>query len=208
MQYQPSPNDETDDTVDASSSSPKKKLKADNDDDATGIVPTDNDVLLGRGAFINDHSGNRLFRTLALEHKAEFDAGNATEKREISTKVVQLTKGTDGMSYPDCLTIIPPCDAATNMSPINVIMCTMSLDRTPPGRFLKRASSAVQSPICLPDGNYELPPRGLEGPWEEVPEEQAFAKAMQTLRDLKKKVPTATTSETMTPEETQNELAV
>jgi hypothetical protein len=48
----------------------------------------------------------------------------------------------------------------------------------------------------------------LEGPWEEVPEEQAFAKAMQTLRDLKKKVPTATTSETMTPEETQNELAV
>ena len=116
MQNQTSPNDETDDTVDASSSSPKKKLKANNDDDdATGIVPTDNDVLLGRGAFINDHSGNRLFRTLALEHKAEFDAGNATEKREISTKVVQLTKGTDGMSYLDCLTIISPCDAETNI---------------------------------------------------------------------------------------------
>jgi len=58
----------------------------------------------------------------------------------------------------------------------------------------------------LPDGKYELPPRGLEGPWEVVPEEQAFAKALQVLRDLKTKV--ATSSGETAPDEAKNELTV
>jgi len=57
----------------------------------------------------------------------------------------------------------------------------------PPGRFLKRAPYALQEPILLSDGRYQLPPRGLEGPWEEVSDEKACAKATQVLRDIKLK---------------------
>ncbi len=43
----------------------------------------------------------------------------------------------------------------------------------------------MQEPVLLSDGKYQLPPRGLEGPWEEVTEEQACAKATQVMRDIK-----------------------
>ena len=43
----------------------------------------------------------------------------------------------------------------------------------------------MQEPVLLSDGKYQLPPRGLEGPWEEVIEEQACAKATQVMRDIK-----------------------
>ncbi len=49
----------------------------------------------------------------------------------------------------------------------------------------------MQEPVLLPDGKYELPPRGLEGPWEEVSEDQAYAKAIQVMRDSKAKAPTS-----------------
>ena len=55
----------------------------------------------------------------------------------------------------------------------------------PPGRFLRRSPHALQEPVLLSDGKYQLPPRGLEGPWEEVIEEQACAKATQVMRDIK-----------------------
>ncbi|KAL7535282.1 hypothetical protein ACHAXR_006393 [Thalassiosira sp. AJA248-18] len=118
------------------------------------ILPSPNDVLLGRGAFINDHSGNRQFRTLALNRKAQFDAANPTDRRTISLEIVTLTKALD-----------------------------------PPGRFLKRAPYALQEPVLLSDGKYQLPPRGLEGPWEAVSDDKACAKAIQVMRDLKTKAP-------------------
>jgi hypothetical protein len=55
----------------------------------------------------------------------------------------------------------------------------------PPGRFLRRSPYALQQPVLLSNGKYQLPPRGLEGPWEEVTEEQACAKATQVMRDVK-----------------------
>jgi hypothetical protein len=63
------------------------------------IVPTPNDVLLGRGAFINEHSGNRRFRTLALEHKLHFDAASPTNRRQLALEIVSLTKGIALTSY-------------------------------------------------------------------------------------------------------------
>ncbi len=88
----PYPDVETDEARHTSSSNSKTKTD-DDDDDTTGVVPTDNDVLLGRGAFINEHPGNRQFRTLALEHKAEFDGSSPADRRKISAKIVELTKG-------------------------------------------------------------------------------------------------------------------
>mmetsp|Transcript_16936 Transcript_16936/g.30647 ORF Transcript_16936/g.30647 Transcript_16936/m.30647 type:complete len:207 (-) Transcript_16936:71-691(-) len=118
------------------------------------LVPTQNDVLLGRGAFINEHDGNRRFRSFALERKLQFDTATPASRRIISREIVTLTR-----------------------------------ELHPPGRFLKRSPFAQQGPILLSDGkSYRLPPRGLEGPWEEVSDEKACAKATQVLRDLKTKV--------------------
>mmetsp|Transcript_20279 Transcript_20279/g.49721 ORF Transcript_20279/g.49721 Transcript_20279/m.49721 type:complete len:418 (-) Transcript_20279:112-1365(-) len=50
------------------------------------------DVLSGRGAFVNGHVGNSRLRTLALERKNQFDAGNYTEKRALATEIVHLVR--------------------------------------------------------------------------------------------------------------------
>eukprot|EP00980_Cylindrotheca_fusiformis_P019564 scaffold6784_cov108-Cylindrotheca_fusiformis.AAC.6 len=52
----------------------------------------DHDVLSGRGAFVNGHVGNARLRSLALERKARFDAGNYTEKRSLATEIVQIVR--------------------------------------------------------------------------------------------------------------------
>ncbi|CAJ1954774.1 unnamed protein product [Cylindrotheca closterium] len=50
------------------------------------------DVLSGRGAFVNGHVGNNRLRTLALERKNQFDAGNYTEKRALATEIVHIIR--------------------------------------------------------------------------------------------------------------------
>lgn len=50
------------------------------------------DVLSGRGAFVNGHVGNNRLRNLALERKAQFDAGNYTEKRALATEIVHIIR--------------------------------------------------------------------------------------------------------------------
>lgn len=50
------------------------------------------DVLSGRGAFVNGHIGNSRLRSLALERKIQFDAGNYTEKRSLATEIVHIVR--------------------------------------------------------------------------------------------------------------------
>jgi hypothetical protein len=52
------------------------------------ITPHPHDVLSGRGAFVNAHSGNRHFRTLSWARKPAFDAGNHILKRQLAMEVV------------------------------------------------------------------------------------------------------------------------
>lgn len=53
------------------------------------------DVLSGRGAYVNGHVGNARLRKMALERKAQFDAGNYTEKRQLASEIVTLIKSLD-----------------------------------------------------------------------------------------------------------------
>ncbi|KAL3905810.1 MAG: hypothetical protein SGARI_004283 [Bacillariaceae sp.] len=53
----------------------------------------DHDVLCGRGAYVNGHTGNARLRKLATERKAAFDKGNFTDKRTLATEVVQAIRG-------------------------------------------------------------------------------------------------------------------
>lgn len=48
----------------------------------------ENDILSGRGAFVNGHVGNRLLRKMALERKAAFDNGTFTEKQALASEIV------------------------------------------------------------------------------------------------------------------------
>lgn len=116
--------------------------------DCRDIIPTPNDILLGRGAFMNNYTGNQHLRSLARERKSQFDIGCPTDRRKLGVEIARLIKGNQG-------------------------------------RLLKRASYALQEPVLLHDGKYKLPPRELEGPWEEVTEDKACEKAMQVLRDMK-----------------------
>lgn len=55
----------------------------------------DHDILSGRGAFVNGHVGNQRLRKLALERKANFDAGNYTEKRTLASEIVSIIRQLD-----------------------------------------------------------------------------------------------------------------
>lgn len=55
----------------------------------------EHDVLSGRGAFVNGHSGNARFRTLAVERKPQFDSGNYSEKRALATEIVGMIRSLD-----------------------------------------------------------------------------------------------------------------
>ena len=118
--------------------------------DPGGIIPTHNDIMIGRGAFINSHAGNIQFRAYCYERKDTFDASTPAEKRSIALEIIDLVTRLE-----------------------------------PPARFLKRDPRALQQAVSTGNGNYRLPPRGLEGPWEEVSNEKACAKTIQVLRDLK-----------------------
>ncbi|KAL3802847.1 hypothetical protein HJC23_007624 [Cyclotella cryptica] len=114
------------------------------------ITPTSNDVLIGRGAFINSYIGNVKFRTFASQQKHRFDMASGSEKRAISLELVMQIKAL-----------------------------------SPPGRFLRRPHSAIHQPVPLSNGKYQIAPRGVDGPWEEVSLDIACLKVCQSMRDLK-----------------------
>jgi hypothetical protein len=110
----------------------------------------DHDVLCGRGAFVNGHTGNGRLRDLALARKRQFDAGNYAEKRSMAQEVVQYIRSLD-----------------------------------PPGRFLRRVQNTAPKATKDVDDNWILPPRGLDGTWEELNDEKAIHKACQVSRRLR-----------------------
>lgn len=57
-----------------------------------------------------------------------------------------------------------------------------SLD--PPGRFLKRVTGGNVVPTKAADDTWVLPPRKLDGSWEELSDDKAIHKACQVMRDI------------------------
>jgi hypothetical protein len=119
-----------------------------------GIVPTNADVLTGRGAFINDHPGNKFWRGLAQQQKARFDSVDQQEKKEIAVEIVRAVSG----QKPTAGRFLRKIDAPTPVSP---------------KKELLKAARA-----------FALTPRGFQGPWEVMDEAEARIKTIQTLRDM------------------------
>jgi hypothetical protein len=74
-------------------------------DESKTIEPTDDDVLLGRGGYVNIHPGNIKFRQKALELREWYEASSKEEKYNISNVLIHsvmsqghrfLEKGSDG----------------------------------------------------------------------------------------------------------------
>lgn len=53
---------------------------------------SESDVLCGRGAFVNGHSGNQRLRDLAIKRKAAFDAGSFTDKQQLASEIVNIIR--------------------------------------------------------------------------------------------------------------------
>lgn len=88
-----------------SSSSKKKKKPKRVIDEGSICVPTDDDVLFGRGGFTNSHPGNIRFREKALEFRPVYERSSKEEKYNISQMLLEaitsegarfLEKGQDG----------------------------------------------------------------------------------------------------------------
>ena len=71
---------------------PKKKPKR-IIDESIAIEPTENDVLFGRGGYINIHPGNVRFRTKAFELRTWYEASTKEEKYNISKRLIESVKG-------------------------------------------------------------------------------------------------------------------
>eukprot|EP00562_Extubocellulus_spinifer_P010969 CAMPEP_0178513292 /NCGR_PEP_ID=MMETSP0696-20121128/23393_1 /TAXON_ID=265572 /ORGANISM="Extubocellulus spinifer, Strain CCMP396" /LENGTH=391 /DNA_ID=CAMNT_0020143273 /DNA_START=79 /DNA_END=1254 /DNA_ORIENTATION=- len=127
-----------------------------------GIIPTDADVLSGRGGFVNGHPGNRHLRSLALERKTAFDAADQDEKKAIAAEVVKLIKDQKPVGGRFLKRIVAAAAA-------------------PPSSSAKGAEDAAAA-----DDDDDDKAFGFQGPWEVLDEDDALHKATQVMRDLKR----------------------
>ncbi|KAL3780390.1 hypothetical protein ACHAW5_006464 [Stephanodiscus triporus] len=62
-------------------------------DESRAIEPTEDDVLFGRGGYVNTHPGNIHFREKALELRPWYEASTKEEKYNISKVLIESVKG-------------------------------------------------------------------------------------------------------------------
>jgi hypothetical protein len=71
----------------------KKKKPKRTMDTSCAIEPTDDDVLFGRGGYVNTHPGNIQFREKALELRPWYERSTKEEKYNISKVLIESVKG-------------------------------------------------------------------------------------------------------------------
>jgi len=60
------------------------------DDDSDLIIPTDGDVLMGRGRPYLHHPGNKYLRSMVADRSKEYDTASRAEKYDMAKEVVRL----------------------------------------------------------------------------------------------------------------------
>jgi hypothetical protein len=79
-----------------SSQSKTKKRRKRVIDESTACVPTEDDVLFGRGGFTNNRPGNIFFRQEALRLRPWYEQSSKEEKYEISNILLESVKSRGG----------------------------------------------------------------------------------------------------------------
>lgn len=59
-------------------------------------VPGPNDVLLGRGKLIQEHTGNLRFRHIVENHREMYETARRLEKTLLASKIVEILQQTGG----------------------------------------------------------------------------------------------------------------
>lgn len=60
------------------------------------VVPTENDVLLGRGGMINNHPGNKLYLQVRSQLHSRYENASKAEKRRVSDELVDIVHQWNG----------------------------------------------------------------------------------------------------------------
>ena len=143
---------------------------ADVDSQAFGFA--DNDVLSGRGAFVNSQNGNLLLRSLCFANKTQFDAGNPAAKRRIAVDIVRQLKAQYGSRFLKRETNTSPWiemdEESAQQKAQQIMRDYRRPDREERDKRVKKRNRSTATPI-LDDA--ALPLRGLAiDPIVEMPE--------------------------------------
>jgi hypothetical protein len=136
-----------------------------------------NDVLSGRGATVNSHPGNRRFRSLCADRKAEFDVATNAHKREIALEIVESVMGW----YPPGRFIERVNDVAS-CSPEEVEAFFREVDCE---RVLTGFSAAYFDRMGFTFKRNKRLKKEL-GPWRDMGMERAIQKVCGVIRDHKR----------------------
>eukprot|EP00538_Stauroneis_constricta_P000832 CAMPEP_0119546672 /NCGR_PEP_ID=MMETSP1352-20130426/984_1 /TAXON_ID=265584 /ORGANISM="Stauroneis constricta, Strain CCMP1120" /LENGTH=548 /DNA_ID=CAMNT_0007591393 /DNA_START=53 /DNA_END=1699 /DNA_ORIENTATION=+ len=63
---------------------------------SSAVIPTDGDILMGRGSALLQHPGNKYFRSLIAELFPMYNAANRTEKYQITKDVIERIRQNKG----------------------------------------------------------------------------------------------------------------
>ena len=118
----------------------------------------DHDVLCGRGAYVNGHTGNHRLRQMATARKTQFDNGNYTEKRALATEIVMQIRN---LNPPGRFLRKLPSGSAASSSSNGVIV---------------QGGPEFEGIASTNNGDTTL--------WEELSDERAIHKACQVMRDM------------------------
>lgn len=131
-------------------------------------VPHEHDVLFGRGAATNSHSGNQYFRALCFERKEQFDANSHAFKRRIATEIVELVKA-----------LVPPGRFLKRKDEV-VSRAAAAAGGGGGGALDSADHRGGDNPSNISNI------RKLGGPWIELSTERAIQKAFQVIRDFRR----------------------
>ena len=111
---------------------------------------------------MNGHSGNQRLRTLALERKTAFDAGNYTEKRSLAAEIVQIIKALD-----------PPGR-----------FLKRAAKKTAPDADADEEAKDEEPVKKEGVDGWTAPDKAEISDWEELGDEKSIHKACQVMRDI------------------------
>ena len=131
-----------------------------------------NDVLSGRGATVNAHPGNKRFRSLCADRKAEFEVATNVRKREIALDVVESV-----LRWNPPGRFIERVDDAANFSPeFSEVDCERMLTGVSAAYFYQMGYTFKRNKRLMKE----------IGPWRDMGIERAIQKACGVIRDYKR----------------------
>ena len=142
------------------------------DQDSQAFDFADNDVLSGRGAFVNSQNGNLLLRSLCFANKTQFDAGNPAAKRRLAIEIVRQMKAQYGSRFLKRETSASPWiemdDEAAQQKAQQIMRDYRRPDREERDKRVKKRNRSTATPL-LDDAALPLPGFPIE-PIVEMPE--------------------------------------